>query len=122
MFIVNQNGDKFEELKRVSKEYTFPYDGENRLEEIHKEYERHLFQSFIPLSACHETKSDKEWLEKKIRECYAEYEQCNILVNGILYGNYKRSVDDKIFNDIIFAIKQNTAVFDLRDYEKVNEA
>lgn len=121
MFIVNQNGDKFEELKSMSKEYLFPPDGEKRLEEIYREYERHLYQSFIPLSVCHETKSDKEWIEKKQRECYAEYERCNILVNGILFGDYKRNVGEKIFDDIIFATEQNKLVFDLRIYEKSEE-
>lgn len=52
---MNQNRDKCEELKSLSKEYVFADSGKKKLEPIYIEYDGRINQVYLPLPQCYET-------------------------------------------------------------------
>lgn len=119
MFIVSKDGNRCEEIKTLEKQYKLSEDGERELQRI-KDNSTTYFNPRI-MGYEYTGYENADDLKKDIERCYAKHEECIILINGIIFGKYKKGVGDEIFNGIIYNLDKGTEVYDLRNWEGIKQ-
>lgn len=117
MFIVNSDGNICEEVKSFYFEIQENSRVAKQIERKREEIKNSLLGLNIHICS--------DYVERHLQEYINNLKEdvlCIVIyINEKPFGNYKIKNGKIIFDEMIHAIEKNKPLFDLRDYEKMNE-
>lgn len=114
MFIVNSDGSSCEQINSLEYKVQQNKDVVEKIERKREEIKNSLSLFGRPVF---ESTVEKH-VQAYIDELNEDILESVIYVNGKPYGSYSVENGKTIFDEIIFSMKQNKPIIDLRDYEK----
>lgn len=112
MFLVDKDGTSVREVREVELRFEWDEKTKDEINEIHKSTLAHAYYHGS-------TENSERIAERKIRDyLYDKKPLARILVNDKWYfGDYDKEAGEKIFEEIILAIKNGREFLDMREFE-----
>lgn len=116
MFLISKDGHSVIEVNRVDMCFEYDEQTKSEAEKVHSE----IMAKFYNYGS---TENAKKAADKRVRDyLYDKKPLCRILVNDKwYYGDYDEVQGKNVFEEIINALKNESAYFDMRDIKLSGE-